>query len=99
MNYTPLPQLVADCFDLVKSRDIVIRYQGICEIEFERFIKELHQEASCLSTAQINDSQKEHFPALPEVTERFFYNTIQLVREREDLQRRLKQAIRLQRER
>ena len=56
---------------------------------FEGFIKELLQDAPFLSAAQIFDRLKEHFPDLPEVSERTVYNTVHLVREREDLPKTL----------
>lgn len=46
---------------------------------------ELLQDCPFLSAAQIHDRLKEHFPELPEVSERTVYNTVRLVREREDL--------------
>ena len=52
---------------------------------FEGFIKELLQDAPFLSAAQIYDRLKEHYQDLPEVSERTVYNTVRLVREREDL--------------
>lgn len=52
---------------------------------FEGFIKEQLQDTPFLSSAQIHDRLKEHFPDLPDVSERTVYNTVQLVREREDL--------------
>ena len=56
---------------------------------FEGFIKELLQNAPFLSAAQIFDRLKENFPDLPEVSERTVYNTVQLVREREELPKTL----------
>ena len=52
---------------------------------FEGFIKQLLQDCPSLSAAQIHDRLKEHFPELPEVSERTVYNTVQAVRAREDL--------------
>ena len=52
---------------------------------FEGFIKQLLQDAPFLSAAQIYDRLKEHYPDLPYVSERTVYNTVRLVREREDL--------------
>lgn len=52
---------------------------------FEGFIKQLLQDCPFLSAAQIHDRLKEHFPELPEVSERTVYNTVRLVRDREDL--------------
>jgi len=52
---------------------------------YEEFIKTLLQEAQFLSSAQIHDRLKEHFPGLPEVSERTVYNTVQSIREREEL--------------
>ncbi len=52
---------------------------------YEGFIKELLQEAQFLSSAQIHDRLKEHFPEFPEVSERTVYNTVQSIREREEL--------------
>ena len=52
---------------------------------FEGFIQQLLQDSPFLSAAQIYDRLKEHFPDLPEVSERTVYNTVRLVREREDL--------------
>ena len=61
---------------------------------FEGFIKELLQDAPFLSAAQIFDRLKENFPDLPEVSERTVYNTVHLVREREDLPKTLDQPAR-----
>lgn len=52
---------------------------------FEGFIKQSLQDCPFLSAAQIHDRLKEHFPDLPEVSERTVYNTVRLVREREEL--------------
>lgn len=52
---------------------------------FEGFIKQLLQDSPFLSAAQVHDRLKEHFPDLPEVSERTVYNTVRLVREREEL--------------
>ena len=52
---------------------------------FEGFIKQLLQDCPFLSAAQIHDRLKEHFPELPEVSERTVSNTVRLVRERDDL--------------
>lgn len=52
---------------------------------YEDFIKNLLQEAQFLSSAQVYDRLKEHFPGLPQVSERTVYNTVQAIREQEDL--------------
>ena len=52
---------------------------------FEGFIKQLLQDCPFLPAAQIHDRLKEHFPELPEVSERTVYNTVRLVRDREEL--------------
>jgi len=52
---------------------------------YEDFIKTLLQEAQFLSSAQIHDRLKEHYPELPHVSERTVYNTVQAIREQEDL--------------
>lgn len=52
---------------------------------YENFIKTLLQEAQFLSSAQIHDRLKEHYPELPHVSERTVYNTVQAIREQEDL--------------
>lgn len=52
---------------------------------YEGFIKDLLQETLFLSASQIYDRLQEHYPDLPEVSERTVYNTVCLIREREEL--------------
>ena len=75
MNEKELTELI--------SREI-LRWKSKLEA-FEGFIKQLLQDCPFLSAAQIHDRLKEHFPELPEVSERTVYNTVRLVREREEL--------------
>ena len=56
---------------------------------FEGFIKQLLQGCSFLSAAQIHDRLKEHFPELPEVSERTVYNTVRLVDTMRDQSKRV----------
>ena len=51
---------------------------------YEDFIKGLLQEAQFLSSAQVYDRLKEHFRSSPGVR-RTVYNTVQAIREQEDL--------------
>ena len=72
-------------FEGLISSEIIRRKRKV-EV-FEGFIKQLLQDSPFLSAAQIHDRLKEHFPELPEVSERTVYNTVRLVRDREDLPR------------
>lgn len=56
---------------------------------YEGFIKDLLQETPFLSASQIYDRLQEHYPDLPEVSERTVYNTVCLIREREELPKTL----------